>query len=74
MTEKKGAQNKENKKLQTLRDRIRGLEQMIGQKQLMIDFQSKVIEMAEEEYQIDIKKKFGVKPFYGSGSTGTHTK
>jgi hypothetical protein len=60
---------KESKELHALRARVKELERVIGQKQLMIDFQSKVIDMAEDEYQIDIKKKFGGKPFYGSGTT-----
>ena len=51
-------------KLLALRERI------IGQKQLLIDFQEKVIEIAEQEYQVDIKKKFGGKLFSGTGITG----
>ena len=42
---------------------------MIGQKQLLIDFQDKVIEMAEDEYHVDIKKKFGGMLSSGSGIT-----
>ena len=42
--------------------KIAELERLIGQKQVMIDFQSKMIDLAEEEYGIDIKKKFDKKP------------
>lgn len=42
--------------------KIAELERLIGQKQVMIDFQSKIIELAEQEYRIDIKKKYSDKP------------
>lgn len=64
----------DTKKIQALRERIKELERIVGQKQLLIDFQSKVIEIAEEEYQIDIKKKFGEKPSSGTGTTGNNIK
>lgn len=64
----------DTKKIQALKEQVKALEQALGQKQMFIDFQSKVIELAEEEYQIDIKKKFGDKPFSGSGSAGSNTK
>lgn len=60
----------DTKKLQALRDRVKELERIIGQKQLLIDFQEKVIELAEQEYKLDIKKKFGGKPSSGTGITG----
>jgi len=60
----------DTRKLQHLKDQVKELEQVIGQKQLMIDFQQKVIELAEQEYDIDIKKKFGNEPFYGIGTIG----
>lgn len=37
--------------------KIAELERLIGQKQVIIDFQEKIIELAEKEYGIDIKKK-----------------
>ena len=64
----------DTKKLQALKEHIKELERALGQKQLLIDFQSKVIDLAEEEYQIDIKKKFGGPPYSGSGTTGGSTK
>lgn len=62
----------DTRKLQELKDQIKELEQIIGRKQLQIDFQQRVIEMAEEEYQVDIKKKFGERPYYGTGATETN--
>lgn len=41
-----------------LKKQVAELERVVGQKQLLIDFQQKMIELAEEEYRIDIKKKF----------------
>jgi len=64
----------DTKKIESLREHIKELERVLGQKQLLIDFQSKVIELTEEEYQIDIKKKFGGKPCSGSGTTEAGTK
>lgn len=45
-------------KLQELRKRLAELERIVGQKQLQIDFKDKMIDLAEEHYKIDIKKKF----------------
>ncbi|MGD2034314.1 MAG: transposase [Bacteroidales bacterium] len=61
-------------KIKSLKEHIKALEQALGQKQMLIDFQSKVIDLAEEEYQVDIKKKFGDKPSFGIGTTGESTK
>lgn len=58
----------DTKKLQLMKEKIRELERIIGQKQILIDFQQKVIELAEEEYKVDIKKKFGEKPSFGIGT------
>jgi transposase-like protein len=59
----------DTRKIQRLKQHIKDLEQVIGQKQLLIDFQQKVMELAEDEYGVDIKKKFGKKPYSGSGTT-----
>lgn len=63
----------DTRKLQDLKARIRELEQMLGQKQFEIEFKDKMIDIAEEMYDIDIKKKLGSKPLPGSGSTGKNT-
>lgn len=52
----------DSKKLLELKKKIAELERVIGQKQIMIDFQSKMIELAEEEYGVDIKKKCSLPP------------
>ena len=60
-------------KIQALRKKIQELEQIIGQKQIQLDFKEKMIDLAEELYQVDIKKKFGLKPSNGTGSNGENT-
>lgn len=60
-------------KIKELRKRIQELEQLVGQKQIQIEFKEKMIELAEEMYQVDIKKKLGSRLSNGSGSTGKNT-
>ncbi|HEY0771464.1 MAG TPA: transposase [Sphingobacteriaceae bacterium] len=57
----------DTKKLIELQKKIAELERLVGQKQIQLDFTSKMIELAEEYYGIDIKKKFENKPSSGSG-------
>lgn len=64
----------DTKKLQLLKEKVKELERIVGQKQILIDFQKKVIELAEEEYKVDIKKKYGDKPSSGTGTTESNTK
>jgi transposase len=64
----------DSKKLLALREQIKELERTIGEKQVKLDFQDKMIELAEQQYKIDIKKKFSGKPFSGTGSKGKPTK
>jgi transposase len=61
----------DTKKLIALQAKIAELERLVGQKQVIIEFQNKMIEIAEQEYQIDIKKKIDSKPSSSSGSTET---
>jgi transposase len=63
----------DTRKIQLLENRIKELEQIIGQKQILIDFQDKMIEIAESTYKVDIKKKLGSKPSGGTGSPGGNT-
>lgn len=63
----------DTRKIQLLENRIKELERIIGQKQLLIDFQDKMIEIAESTYEVDIKKKLGSKAYSGTGVTGTNT-
>lgn len=50
-----------------LKKKVAELERTIGQKQLLIDFQQKMIQMAEDYYQVEIKKKFSGEPSSTSG-------
>ena len=61
----------DTKELLALKKKVAELEQIIGQKQILLDFKDKMIDIAEETYQVDIKKKFGTKP---SGTTGSTEK
>lgn len=45
-----------------LQARIAELERILGQKQLQIDFNEKLIEIASKELEIDLKKNFNPKP------------
>lgn len=47
---------------QELRRRIAELEQAVGQKQMVIDYQNRLIENASEEFEVDLKKNFSLKP------------
>ena len=44
------------KKMKQLEARIKELEQAVGQKQMNIDYLEKMIDLAKEHYDIDIKK------------------
>jgi len=44
-------------KMKQLEARIKELEQAVGQKQMNIDYLEKMIDLAKEHYDIDIKKK-----------------
>lgn len=57
----------DTQELLALRKKVAELERVVGQKQLLIDFKDKMIELAESHYQVDIKKKFSTKP---SSTTG----
>lgn len=57
----------DTQELLRLKMQVADLERMIGQKQILIDFKDKMIELAEETYGVDIKKKFFTKPPGSSG-------
>jgi len=63
----------DTKKIKELKAKIKELEQMVGQKQIQLEFKEKVIELAEQMYNVDIKKKLGTKLSSGSGSTAPNT-
>ena len=60
-------------KIQLLEERVKELERALGQKQMLIDIKDKMIEIAEETYEIDIKKKLASKASSGSSTTGKST-
>ena len=45
-------------KTQELQLRVAELERSLGQKQMVIDYQDKLIELASKEFEVDIKKNF----------------
>lgn len=59
----------DTKRIRALEDRIKELERIVGQKQLLLEFKDKMIEIAEATYNVDIKKKVGSK--LSSGTTLT---
>lgn len=64
----------DSRKLLQMREEIKELQRIIGEKQVKIDFQDKMIAIAEEEYGIDIKKKVSGVRSSGTGSTEKRTK
>lgn len=56
----------ESYKSKELEQRIRDLEAALGRKQMELDLLSKVIELANEEFQTDLKKNLLNKPYSGS--------
>lgn len=63
----------DTRKIQALKQQVSELERLIGKKQIALEFTEKMIELAEAHYQIEIKKKFGLKPYTGFGSTEKNT-
>jgi transposase len=63
----------DTKKILELKRKVAELEQIIGQKQILIEFKDKMIEIAEETYKVDIKKKFIKKPSDTFGSSEKDT-
>lgn len=49
----------DTRKIKDLEQKIKDLERLVGQKQILIEFREKQIDIAEQLYQIDIKKKLG---------------
>ncbi len=68
-----GERMSDTRKIKELREKVKELERIIGQKQIQIDFKDKMIEIAEEMYDVDIKKKLNSSPSSGSGNTGKRT-
>jgi transposase-like protein len=60
----------DTQKIRALEERIKELERIVGQKQLLLEFKDKMIERAEADYGVEIKKKVGSK--LSSGITSTN--
>lgn len=60
-------------RIMALQQRVAELEQLLGKKQFELDFMEKQIQIANEQYGIDLKKKHSGKPSRGSGKTGKNT-
>lgn len=58
-----------NKKMKELEARVKELEGAVGRKQIKIDYLEKMMDIAKDELDIDIKKNFGTQQSSGSGKT-----
>lgn len=58
----------QSQKVKDLEARVKLLEQTVGQKQMAIDYLEKMIELAEEDLKVDIKKKSNTPQSGGSKS------
>ena len=56
-------------KLSDLEKKVKELEQIVGQKQIKIDYLEKMIDIAKDELQIDIKKNSSTSQLTGSVKT-----
>lgn len=63
----------DTRKITALKEKVKELEQIVGQKQIQIDFFGRMIEIAEEKYGIEIKKKHSTRRSDGSGQSAKNT-
>jgi len=56
-------------KLKELEQKVKDLERSVGQKQIMIDYLEKMMDIAKSDLNIDIKKSYGTPRSTGSGKT-----
>jgi len=63
----------DTRQLLDLKKKIAELERLVGQKQIQLEFKDKMIELAEQIYGIDIKKKFSTQQSNTSGTTEIDT-
>jgi transposase len=59
----------QQQKLKELSNKVKELEQIVGQKQIAIDYLEKMIERAKTDLNIDLKKNYNSKPSIGSNVT-----
>lgn len=53
-----------------MQKRLAELERLLGQKQIEIEFYKKMIDLAEDHYEIEIKKNSSIQPSDTSGTKG----
>ena len=56
-------------KVKDLENRVKELEQAVGQKQIMIDYLEKMMEIAKDELGVDVNKNFNTPQSPGSDKT-----
>jgi len=61
--------NSQAEKVKMMEARIKELEQVVGKKQMNIDYLEKMIDLAKEHYDIDIKKNSNTQHSGGSKKT-----
>ncbi len=61
--------NSQMNKIKELEERIKELERAVGQKQMQVDYLEKMIDLAKEEFNIDIKKNSNTPQSSGSKTT-----
>jgi transposase-like protein len=59
-------------RVKALEEKVKDLERAVGQKQIMIDYLEKVIDLAKEVYSIDIKKNSNTHPLVVPRQPGNH--
>lgn len=59
----------QQQKLKELSNKVKELEQIVGQKQVAIEYLEKMIELAKTDLNIDLKKNYNSKPSPGSNAT-----
>jgi transposase len=58
----------QQQKLKDLSNKVKELEQIVGQKQIAIDYLEKMIELAKTDLNIDLKKNYNSRPSVGSNA------
>jgi len=61
--------NSSTQKMKELQQRVKELEGIVGRKQIKIDYLDKMIELANDEFKIDIKKNSNTPQSTGLGKT-----
>ncbi|MEX0778094.1 MAG: transposase [Balneolales bacterium] len=65
--------NNQTEKIKALQEKISELEQAVGHKQMKLDYYEKFVEIASDEVDVDLKKKYASKLSGGSSKTNKNT-